>query len=328
MWPHEGNPANGAFVSAQAESLQKAGVELTVLALTGRRRKLAYARGIFQLRQALCGNAVDIIHAHYSYAGLVARTQWSVPVVVTFHGDDLLGTVGPNGSLTRMSKINVALSKALARVVDGAIVVNSEMVRRLGRVSSHIIPCEVDLQMYRPVDKNEARRQLGLSAGRKYLLFAANPRIPVKHFSLAEAVARELAREDPEVELLTVFREPQSRLCLYLNACDALVFPSHQEGSPTMIKQAMACNLPIAATDVGDVRQVIGSTQDCYICEPSVDAFAAALRRILQSGRRTTGRDTVAHLDGPVIARKLIEVYKSVVKGPGLAATSGRASKP
>ncbi len=315
MWPSPENPAHGAFVRTQAESLEKAGIEVQVLVLSGCRRKLAYAKGIYELHRLLRDKSIDILHAHYSYAGLVARTQWKVPVVVTYHGDDVLGTVERDGRLTRMSKITIALGKALASLVDAVVVVNAEMARRLGRVESIIIPCEADLQMFRPVDRNQARRELQLDPGKKYLLFAADPQIPVKRFSLAAAAARELACEDTSIELLVVYREPQPRLCLYMNACDALVFPSFQEASPTIIKQAMACNLPIVATDVGDVRELIGATEGCRICEPTVQAFVAALRDTLRSFQRTKGRDCVGHLDGAVIAGKLVRVYESVLKG-------------
>jgi len=321
MWPTPDNPARGAFVRTQAESLEKAGVNVRVLALGGRRRKLAYARGVFELNRMLRTERIDLIHAHYSFAGVVARMQWKVPVIVTFHGDDLLGTVGHNGRLTRMSRFIVGLGKTLARFIDGSVVVNAEMARRLGPVKANIIPCESDLTLFCPQDKNEARRELGLDPKKKYLLFAADPKIPVKRYPLAAAAARQLAYQDPSVELLVVSREPQRRLCLYMNACDVLVFPSYQEGSPTIIKQAMACNLPIVATDVGDVREVIGATSGCHVCQGNVPAFVAAIGQELRSARRTDGRDSIGHLDGTVIAGQIVRLYERVLKDsvPALA---------
>jgi glycosyltransferase involved in cell wall biosynthesis len=317
MWPAEDNPARGAFVRTQAESLEKAGVQTRVMVLSGRNRKLSYIRGMFRVRTLVRMDDIDLIHAHYSYAGLVARTQWKVPVVVTFHGDDVLGTVGSNGRLRWTSSVNLALSRLLARAVDAVIVVNLQMARRLGRVPSNLIPCESDLSLFHPEDKCAARQKLGLKVDRKYLLFAADPAIPVKRFSLASAVAATLAAEDPQVELLVVCRETQERLATYMNACDVLLFTSFQEGSPTIVKQAMSCNMPIVSTDVGDVRELIGGTDGCRICEPTVDAFVAALRPLLQTGSRTNGRAAMAHLDGPIIAQKLVSLYTALLT-PGM----------
>lgn len=155
---------------------------------------------------------------------------------------------------------------------------------------------------------------LGLHPEKKYVLFAANPEIAVKRFPLARAAAECLQTLDPSVELIVVCKEPQPRLALYMNACDALVFPSFQEGSPNIVKQAMACNLPIVATDVGDVREVIDGTPRCYICSPSKEGFADALSRILQSPARTEGRQRVQHFSGPIIARRLIRVYEDTLE--------------
>jgi teichuronic acid biosynthesis glycosyltransferase TuaC len=111
-----------------------------------------------------------------------------------------------------------------------------------------------------------------------------------------------------------VYREPQTRLALYMSACDALVFSSYQEGSPNIVKQAMACNLPIVATDVGDVREVIGNTAGCYISEPDPELFSQFLEGITASPFRTTGREDIKHLSGPLVAERLIRVYEEVLR--------------
>jgi glycosyltransferase involved in cell wall biosynthesis len=136
----------------------------------------------------------------------------------------------------------------------------------------------------------------------------------VKRFPLAKAVAEHLAEQDSAIELIVVSKEPQQRLALYMSACDALIFPSYQEGSPNIIKQAMACNLPIVSTDVGDARQVIGKTDGCYLCNPNVTEFAACVNRIFSNEKRTNGREHVRHLNSPAVAAKLIDVYRHVIR--------------
>src|SRR5215472_3303098 len=314
IYPTPENPAFGSFVKTQAEALKRAGIGVELLVMHGGNRKLLYPRGIFQLRRRLNKSSFDLVHAHFGYVGLVARTQRKFPLVVTYHGDDLLGTINERGKKEFWSVIAAAACKKLAKHVDAAIVQSQEMAHQLKKSNAFVIPHEVDLEVFKPMERTEARKALGLLPDRKYLLFAANPGIPVKRFPLARAAADVLEQENGFTELLVVHKEPQSRLALYMSACDVLVFPSYQEGSPNIIKQAMACNLPIVATDVGDVRQVIGKTRDCYICPPDTRKFASLMRQILSRCPRTEGREQVRHLNAESVSGKVIEVYEQVLQ--------------
>jgi glycosyltransferase involved in cell wall biosynthesis len=314
LWPTSENPAFGSFVRAQCLALQRAGVDLEFLVLRGRYRKLIYPKGVFQLQRRLCDRSIDLVHAHYGYVGMIARTQVKVPLVVTYHGDDVLGKINAQGKTTHFSKVMASLGCALGRFVDGVIVQTKQMADRFQRSNVHIIPHEVDFEIFHPVDRARARAILGLDPHRKYLLFAANPAIAVKRFPLAKKVACELSKEYGGLELLVVHKESQPNLALYMSACDALVFPSYQEGSPNIVKQAMACNLPIVATAAGDVPQIISNTDGCYVCLPKVSEFCFRLRMILDSGERTSGCDHVRHFDGANVAGRLIQVYEDILR--------------
>ena len=314
IYPTPENPAFGSFVRTQAESLKRAGVDVELLVMRGRVRKLLYPKAVFQLRKRLRQSSFDLVHAHFGYVGLISRTQWKVPVVVTYHGDDLLGTINERGKKALWSLVAAAACKRLAQHVDAAIVQSAEMAGQLKKSNVHIIPQEVDFEVFKPTETKAARAALGLRPDKKYLLFAANPAIPVKRFPLAKAVALALGQQDSSIELLVVHKETQERLALYMSACDVLVFPSYQEGSPNIIKQAMACDLPIVATDVGDVRQVIGKTQDCHICRPDAPEFAAKISEILARRPRTDGREQIRHLNAQSVSERIIGVYEQVLR--------------
>jgi teichuronic acid biosynthesis glycosyltransferase TuaC len=316
IYPSAERPAFGTFVRTQVESLARVGVDVDVLVLDGRNRKLIYPKGMVQLRRRIAAGRIDLVHAHYSFAGVVARTQRRLPVVVTYHGDDLLGTVDERGRTRAWSRGVVALGRLLAELVDGVIVQSEEMARTLRRRDVHVIPHEVDFEVFRPVARVRARALLGLDPSRRYVLFASPPQIPVKRYPLAHAAVERLRASDPSVELRVVHTETQHRLALYMSACDALVFPSFQEGSPNVVKQAMACNLPIVATDVGDVRQVIGGTRGCFVCDPDAAVIAERLAGILARRERTDGRERVRHLDGEHVARRVLGVYEDVLARP------------
>ena len=313
IYPKLDRPEFGSFVRTQVESLARTGLAVETLVLDGRNRKLIYAKGIVQLRSRLATRPFDLVHAHYSYAGVVARTQWRVPVVVTYHGDDVLGTVGADGRTTRLSRVITAGGRVLGQLVDSVIVQSDQMAQRFRR-DVHVIPHEVDLATFQPTDREDARAELGLDPHRKYVLFASPPDIPVKNFPLARAAVELVRERHRDVELVVVHREPQPRLALYMSACDVLAFPSWQEGSPNIVKQAMACNLPIVATDVGDVRSVIGATAGCHLAPPVPDALARLLGEELALRRRTDGRRAVAHLAGDRVATRVIDVYEEVLR--------------
>jgi len=208
------------------------------------------------------------------------------------------------------------------------IVQSEQMAARFRRADVSIIPHEVDLEVFGVVDRAAARAELGLDPERGYLLFAASPDIPVKRFPLARDAADALRAEGRDVELLVIHRETQQRLALYMNACDALVFPSYQEGSPNIVKQAMACNLPIVATDVGDVRAVIGGTPGCHLSAADPGSFADALRAVLDTRERTRGRDAVAHLDRETVAQQIVAVYERALARAGTNAGAVPAAMP
>ena len=322
IYPTRENPSRGTFVRTQVEYLKRAGVEVELLLLRGPSRKLMYPKAVLELRRRLAAGSIDLVHAHYSYVGIVARTQWRVPVVVSYCGDDLLGTMNVRGKQTLFSRFAVFAGRVLSHQVDGVIVKSRGMADRLKRKKDvYVIPHEVDFELFRPMDREQARIALGLDLHKKYLLFAASPDIPVKRFPLARHVVDRLRQQNSQVELLVVHKEPQDRLPFFMNACDALLFTSYQEGSPNVVKQAMACNLPMVSTDVGDVREIIGQTDGCYISEPDVQDFTVRLADILRHNQRTQGRKQVQHLSGPAVAQRIIQVYEHVLRNH-----SGRAA--
>lgn len=314
IYPTAERPFFGTFVRTQVQSLRKVGVDAEPFVLDGRSRKLMYARAVPKLRRRLAEDPVDLVHAHYSYVGFVARTQRRVPVVLTFHGTDLLGAVDVRGHTSTWSRVAAAGGRVLAGRVDAVIVQSDQMAQRLRGVANvHVIPCEVDLEMFRPYDRAEARQVLGLDPRKRYVLFAASPEIAVKRYPLAFDAAALLRDHDPEVELLVVHREPQERFARYMSACDALVLTSYQEGSPNVVKQAMACNLPIVTTDVGDVQQIITGTDGCLVVEPRAPAVARGIENVLSGPGRTAGRQRVLHLGSEHVARRLVQVYEAVL---------------
>jgi glycosyltransferase involved in cell wall biosynthesis len=120
----------------------------------------------------------------------------------------------------------------------------------------------------------------------------------------------------PGVELVLGWGVPHDRMPYLMNAADALIFTSLQEGSPNAVKEALACNLPVVSVPVGDVAERLRGVSNCELVqEDDPDALATALERVLQRGGRSDGRTAVANLDERVIAQRVINVYTRAVRG-------------
>ena len=184
IWPTPEHPELGSFVRSQVEGLRDFGIDVGVLVLKGRSRKLIYPEGVVQLRSRFEIQQFDLIHGAWPirHVGVVARTQWRVPIVLTYHGSDLQGSPDCDGRYPLSERVISAGGRAFAECVDAVIVQNDEMARRLRRTDVHVIPHEVDLSLFAPVDRHQARAALGLDPQRPYVLFAAAPYKANKNF--------------------------------------------------------------------------------------------------------------------------------------------------
>lgn len=287
-------------VGAQATSLRNY-VNISVFLLEGKGWK-AYWQGIGKLRRYLRENETDLIHAHYAWVGMVTSMATKKPLVVSLMGSDI-----------EDFRIGRVLIRLFSRFCWKAVIVKSRRSKdRIGLKNTYVIPNGVDMEMFRPMPQQEVRKALGLKNSGKYVLFLADPSRPEKNFALAKVACRIAGRSHP-AELLALCNIPHEQVPLYLSAADVLLLTSHFEGSPNAVKEAMACNCPVVSTDVGDVKEVIGDTEGCYISSFDPDDVAEKLKLALDFGKRTNGRERTARLDEKIIARQLLEVYLSVL---------------
>jgi teichuronic acid biosynthesis glycosyltransferase TuaC len=313
LWPTEADPGYGSFVQAQMESLRPLGVQYDVLFVNGRESKWNYVRGILEMRRRLRNHRFDLIHAHFGLAGWVARFQLGVPVVVSFMGDDVLGRYKRNGRISFVGRIFRISSLVLARLVSEVIVKTRPMKSQLGLGAAHVIPNGVDLNLFRPTDAIQARRSLGLDLRKKFALFPYDPALENKRHDLIRA-AIDIARERaPELELLVVFAKPRPKFAQFLNASNVLVLASNSEGSPNVVKEAMACNLPVVTVAVGDAAELIGSTEGCFVVPRDARAIAEKIVEVCQRAMRTRGREKIAALSEENIGKRILQVYDAAL---------------
>jgi len=301
MYPTPQTPDYGAFVWHQAEQLRRFGHTVDVVNILGFRSKLNYLKGAVDVLRKTRGTRYDIVHAHYGLTALPAWFRLHAPLVMTLHGSDLLG-----GRFERLC------SWVIARFADAVIVVSEEMRQR---VSGTVIPCGVDLNQFRPYDRDEARARLGWPLDKYLILFPFDPKRRLKRYDLAKAAVERLTEEGIGAELVTVFGVENREMPWHYSAADAMILCSDREGSPTSIKEALACDLPVVATDVGDVREILSGVAGTRLCTQEVSEIARNLREALSVPRngRFERRAAMAKYNQALTVEKIIGVYNNVL---------------
>ena len=309
------------FVEEQARALQLQGCDVVFFGVQGKGIG-GYLRCLPALKRAIQQHQPDLIHAHYGLSGLLANLQRRVPVVTTYHGSDINK---PN--ILRFSKIAMRLSAhnifVSQRNVTLALSPNSLITSHLKKRYT-LLPCGVNLPL--PWCELQTQRvgqltlnqwvQGKLNAGVKHVLFAGAFNNAVKDPELAKAAINELASEGVKVELIELKGYNRDQVNALMYNCDALLMTSKTEGSPQVIKEAMACGCPIVSVDVGDVAERVSGVEGCYVVssrEPS--AIAEALQQALAFSGKTNGRQRIIEmgLSNTQVAERLMAIYKQLV---------------
>lgn len=320
-WPEPGVNVTSHFIKRQADFLTAAGIEVTVFSFKGAKNPFNYLKSWVRLRIRLRRGRYDLVHAQFGQSGLLALPKrW--PLVVTFRGSDLLGTVSDRtGRNLKASGLHRFLSRMVAKRADAVIVVAEHLKARLpASIEAHVIPSGIDMELFRPTEKQTARTRLGLSPEEKLVLFVGRTTQARKRGYLAKR-ALEILNQTMPARLVVAWLVPHTNIPLYMSACDALVFTSMQEGSPNVVKEALACNLPVVSVRVGDVAARLEGIEGCELCDDdNPQTIAAALGRVLTRGERIQGRDAVSGLDEHVTTLRVLNIYQSVVAGRSAAA--------
>ena len=286
------------FVTEQVAALEEVGVECKMFPVKSNN----YLRYYSELKRTIRSFRPDIVHAHYGLCGLLANLQRRVPVVTTYHGSDI-----NDPQVRRLSKMAIRFSAYNVFVSQK----NIDLVRP--KKNFALIPCGINLSDFPSVGKAEARGQIGLAKDGKYVLFAGAFGNLIKNASLAQAAVSQL----PGVQLLELKGYSRPQVALLMQAVDAMLMTSITEGSPQVVKEAMACGCPIVSVDVGDVKERVNGVEGCFVSNSfKPEELASLLDKALSFGMRTDGRSAVIRdgLTGEVVATRLKEVYNQVLK--------------
>ena len=278
-----------------------------------------YVKAVKALKAKIREFKPDVIHAHYGLSAITAELQGEVPVVTTFH----------NGE-THSWWVNCLTSLFSLRAKHVIYVAQHirDMVYFKAKHYS-IIPCGVSLDDCILMDKTKARKKLGWNPDKKYVMFGGAFDNTRKNYKLlAEAVECLKNEGMNDIECIEMKGLSRKDCVLRMNACDVFALPTKNEGSPQALKEAMACNCPIVATDVADIKYLLGDLPGHYVLpnkkgncawwkgdEHSAEELAELLRQALAFEGRTEGRERIVELGytNELVAKQIIKIYEDII---------------
>lgn len=289
------------FVVEQVDALRHLGIDVDFYGIHG--------KGIFGYlsnRSALMSKIreyhPDLIHAHYGLSGLLANLQRIVPVVTTYHGSDI-----------HSKGLNLFLSRFSIRLSAFNIFVSPDLfsIAGIGGGGHCVLPCGIDAETFVPIERSVARKKFAWDLDKKYILFAGAFANPVKNSPLA----KEATALIPDAELVELKGFNREQVNLAMNAANCLLLTSHREGSPQVIKEAMACGTPIVSVDVGDVKELTTGIEGCYITSYDINDIVRNLNHALSFDGKILSRERLFQrmLTNNQIAKKIHTIYQEIL---------------
>lgn len=300
MWPSPERPALGSFVRDQVRALRATGeaeVEVFAFAGSGLTSYPRAARALHARRKEL--GRFDIVHAHFGLTGWVALAAGPARRVLTLHGNDVRHP--RSRALTR------AVLPAYDLVGAASAALREELPGARRRARTAILPVGIDLTRFRPLPRAQARERLGLPVDEPVVLFAHDPARLVKRHDLA----LDAAGDTRVVALGSVAPE---EVPYWHNAANAVLVPSDHEGFGLAVLEALACDVPVLATPVGNHAMALEGVPGC-LCAPYDRAtWRAALQPHLDHpDPRVPGRARAALFSAERMAERVLAAWRDVL---------------
>lgn len=303
LFVSSGNKSNGEpsiLVKNQGEALQKIGYEIIYFVIIGK-GVLGYLKALFPILKILRKDKeIKVIHAHYSLSAFTAS------LVKLFLFKKIKLVVSLMGSDAQLTGWKRALTRFLHTYSWTTTIVKSQkMAIDLDLKKYEVIPNGVQLEKFK---QNEISNS-------KTFLFAADPSRESKNYALAKAAFDLFSNENPDYELKVVFNVSHDEIIAETQKSCCVILSSKWEGSPNIIKEAMACNRPVVATKVGDVAWLLENLDGCFVCEQNKNDLAKGMSSVvefLKMHTSTKGREKLISLglDAESIAKRLSSYYE------------------
>ncbi len=304
------------FIREQGEAIRSLGCNVDYFTVKGKGIS-GYLKAGLSLFRKLSTNRYDIIHAHFTLSGYTALigSAFRIPVVLSLMGSDAYGQYVGDRKVIPTSRYTTLMTWLIQPFMKAIISKSGNIDKYVyARRKSFVIPNGIDRNKF--FSDRSYKTELGLSATKKTILFLGSRKNIRKNLDLVTKALPYMKTTD--VQLVNPYPVPHDAIPKYLNSVDVLAVPSFMEGSANVIKEAMACNCPVVATDVGDARWVFGDTEGYYLSSFDPKEYAGRLDDALafsESRGRTKGEDRIEELrlDAGSVAQRVVDVYQKVL---------------
>lgn len=313
MYPTEDAPYYGIFVKEQKMAVCRFhnDVDYTVVFIDGRKDKLTYLKSINKIHKIINENEFDLIHVHYGFAGLflLKKLKKNIPILITLHGGDI--------QIEQGKKIQVFFTKRILKRANAAVTLNERMdkIVRDYVKKTYIVPCSVNTDIFSPGKQRKNQSEEDIK-----IVFPSDKTRFVKNYPLFEKVIAVLIeRYNIDCRTFEVKNMSRAQVSELYRSSDIMILTSFSEGSPQVVKEAMACNLPVVSTNVGDVSFLLDGVKDSAVSNTMSEIELAELAFDVLNNRidGIDGRKKIFQLglDDKSISDKLYSIYKKLIDG-------------
>jgi len=306
-FPTSNHPIFGIFLKEQIDSLKEIGVVNEVFFMNTREKgKFEYLFGYFRLLKQLILNKYDIIHCHHAYSGFIFfLTGMSIfsKRIISYQGSP-----------------KIEGGHFLFELCDfffDAIILKANFPEYSGK-KSHYLPNGTNTDFFSPMDRSECKETLNLDLNTIYILFmdsyVGRPYKRYDRFKLVLQLLRDKYKYKMIRELVLT-NTNRDLIPTYINASTMHLLTSDIEGSPNSVKECLSCNIPVVSTPVGNVKELMGDIEGCYISKTfDAEELAALCDKVLKSkffhGRKVF---LTKNLEIESVAKKLLNIYRSIL---------------
>ncbi|MBA2487210.1 MAG: glycosyltransferase [Nitrospira sp.] len=301
------------FARNQIATLERLGVISRTFFLLSRTSPRTIFSDAVRFRREVASFRPHIIHAHYgTVTALFCALLTRVPLVITYQGSDLNPFWNSNPLRPPAGRM---MSQLAALRAAGIICVSQQLKHRLwwNRAIVKVIPSGVDHTVFHPIPKLEARAQCGWPEDAKIVISSAGTDPIHKRLPLAEEAVHVAESFCGKIKFVILDgKMDQKTVAVMFNASDCFLLTSSSEGSPNVIKEALACHLPVVSVDVGDVRERLRHVFPSKVVGENPQHLGEALAEILRMGSRSIGSDVTVDLSAERVAAKVLVLYREI----------------